>query len=384
MSVVSALRLSRRPALAFVCVGLFWGSFAAQVPVLKAGLGVSDALFGWLLLGTSMGLLPTMWLAPWFDRRLGARAMQLAALIFAGAALLPALAAVPLAFMVAMMAAGLASGLLDVTMNARVSELEARHGRSLMNANHGMFSVAYACSALVTGLAREALWPPMAIFGMMALLIAALAATLYMAPEPVPEEDAAPGAFPWPIVGLCGGIVFVAFCVEATVEQWSALHLERTLGGGAAEGALGPAILGLTMAVGRFSSQSISDLFGERVIIWAGAAMASLGAVIVAVAPVPLVAYFGFGLIGLGIAGVGPVGLAMVGRMVSARQRTAAVARAAVIGFMGFVLAPTMMGLMSQAFGLGPAFLAVALLAMAAPALSLVIEARGRRDARLS
>jgi hypothetical protein len=50
--------------------------------------------------------------------------------------------------------------------------------------------------------------------------------------------------------------VLVAFLVENAMEGWSALHIERTLGGGAAEGAFGPAILGLTMGIGRLSGRS--------------------------------------------------------------------------------------------------------------------------------
>ena len=48
MHVLQALVLSRRPATAFVIVGLFWGCFAAYVPEVKARLGVSDATFGLL------------------------------------------------------------------------------------------------------------------------------------------------------------------------------------------------------------------------------------------------------------------------------------------------------------------------------------------------
>ena len=40
MQVFHALYLSRRPAVAFVIVGLFWGCFAAYVPQIKARLDV--------------------------------------------------------------------------------------------------------------------------------------------------------------------------------------------------------------------------------------------------------------------------------------------------------------------------------------------------------
>ncbi len=379
MSVLSALSLSRRPAVAFMCVGVFWGSFAAQVPVLKAGIGADDTLFGLILLGTSIGLIATMWMAPLFDRWLGASAMPLAGVIFAFVALGPALASGPWLFFIAMVLAGYCSGILDVVMNARVSELEARHSRSLMNANHAMFSVAYAISAVATGFAREAGWEPVGIFGVVAVAIVVMSVGLRMEVEQVDEEARRTNRFPWGLVMLCGAIVLVAFFVEATVEAWSALHIERTLGGRAAEGAFGPAVLGITMAVGRFSGQALTDKFSEHAIIVIGTGLACVGTLIAAVAMTPMMAYVGFGAMGLGIAAVGPVGLAIVGRMVRPEHRTAAVARAAVIGFMGFVLAPSLMGFVSGAFGLRVAFAAVAAVALLAPLLAYYLRANAAR-----
>lgn len=367
-----------------MCVGAFWGSFAAQVPVLKAGIGADDTLFGLILLGTSLGLITTMWMAPLFDRWLGEWALPVAGALFAAVALGPALATGPFLFFLAMVLAGYCSGVLDVVMNARVSELEARHSRSLMNANHAMFSVAYAISAVATGLGREAGWSPVEIFAVVALAIVAMSAGLRMQVEIVDEEARRTNRFPWATVILCGAIVLVAFFVEATVEAWSALHIERTLGGGAAEGAFGPAVLGLTMAVGRFSGQALTDRFSEYAIIVIGTGLACVGALIAAAAVTPLMAYVGFGAMGLGIAAVGPVGLAIVGRMVRPEHRTAAVARAAVIGFMGFVLAPSLMGLMSGAFGLRMAFVAVAAVALLAPLLAFYLRANAARYTKSS
>src|SRR3712207_6301412 len=89
MSFLSALRLSAKPNAAFASLGAFWGCWAAYVPVIKGGLGVSDGTFGMLLLGSAVGLVLAMWVAPWTDRRLGARAMQVLACLFALAWVLP-------------------------------------------------------------------------------------------------------------------------------------------------------------------------------------------------------------------------------------------------------------------------------------------------------
>ncbi len=372
MSVVSALILSRRPASAFVVVGLFWGCFAAYVPVIKAQMGVNDAQFGTLLLGSAFGLVSSMFLAPRVDRLLGERGMQVAAVLLAFVWLFPAQITTPVVFFAVFVGVGLCSGLLDVIMNARVSELEGRTGRSLMNGNHAMFSVAYAIGALVVGAAREGGLDPLWVFGAMGIVTLLIATQLRIHVDTVEPADGIRGRFPLIPILICGGIVLVAFMSEATVEAWAALHVERTLGGGAAEGALGPAMLGVTMAIGRFSGQVVSEKLREvSVILWASLISAS-GAIVAALAPTPMVAYVGFGILGLGVSVIGPMGLALVGKLVAAHHRTEAISKAAVMGFSGFFLAPVLMGYASQAFGLRVAFACVALLLVTAVPLSLL------------
>jgi len=227
MSIRNALYLSRRPAAAFVIVGLFWGCFAAYVPVLKDQLGANDRLFGLLLLGSATGLVSAMWIAPRADRVLGPRGMQVGAVCLACVWLLPGEISTPIIFAGALALIGLSSGLLDVVMNARVSELEAKHGLSLMNANHAMFSVAYAIAAIITGVAREAGMPPTPVFAGFGLIAILMVPMLQMDVTTVEADADDNGKYPlWPIA-LCGTIVLMAFMSEATVEAWSALHIER-------------------------------------------------------------------------------------------------------------------------------------------------------------
>ncbi len=361
MTVLSALRISRAPVAAFMAVGLCWGCVAAMAPVLKARIGVDDATFGLLLLGTAVGLSTTLYVAPRWDKRLGSWALPMGTCLLSAAVLLPIMGVTPWLLFLALAVMGATSGLTDVVMNSRVSEVEAREGRSLMNVNHAMFSVAYAISALLTGAMREAGWGPEQVFPVVAILVLLTAPFQMMPVAPPPATDEGHARLPLRLVAVCATIVLFAFMAEATVESWSALHIERTLGGGAAEGAFGPAMLGLTMALGRFSGQAVAARLSELAVIRIATGLAVVGVLIAAAAPSPVVAYLGFGLLGLGISVIGPMGLALAGRLAPAHLRTAVIARVAVIGFLGFFLAPAAMGLGAEMFGLRWAFAAVAI-----------------------
>ncbi len=296
--------------------------------------------------------------------------------------LLPAQVSVPVIFAVTMGLVGMASGLLDVVMNTRVSELEAKHSRPLMNANHAMFSVAYAVAATITGVAREADLTPVMVFAGFGAVSILLAPFLRMEVTTVPPNDEAVGRYPlWPIL-MAGFIVLVAFMSEATVETWSALHIERTLGGGAAEGALGPAMLGLMMALGRFSGQAISERVRDVTVLIGAACIACIGAMIAATATSPIMAYVGFGTLGLGVSVIGPLGLALVGRIVKPHLRTEAISKVAVLGFSGFFFAPVLMGLVSEAYGLRIAFGCVGALVVMVVPLAIIVSRMPRADGK--
>ncbi len=376
-SLLSAIRLASRPSAAFASLGLFWGCYAAYVPVIKEGLGVADGTFGLLLLASAIGLVSAMWIAPWTDRKLGVLAMPVLASCFAAAWALPGWTTVPALFFVSLFVVGLCSGLLDVTMNARVSELEALNRRPLMNAAHGMFSVGYTVGAVYAGIMRElGAGAGVALVAVSVFVVAVLVPRMRQEPHVVPHPPGGRGQYPlWPIL-LCGAVVLSAFMTEAATEAWSALHIERTLGGRAVEGALGPAMLGLTMTIGRFGGQVVAERLREvQVVVMAGT-VASAGALVAAWAPAPVVAQVGFGLFGLGVSVIGPMGLALVGKMVAPHYRTEAISRAAVIGFSGFFFAPVLMGLVSQGFGLRWAFTLVAILVASSVPLALFLSRR--------
>ena len=94
------------PIAAFIGVGVFWGSFAAMLPDLKARLAVSDATLGLILLGSAAGALLAMWLSPRLDAALPRRGLTLSGLAL-GAVVLPlGLAETLLPFVIGMIAIG--------------------------------------------------------------------------------------------------------------------------------------------------------------------------------------------------------------------------------------------------------------------------------------
>ena len=178
------------------------------------------------------------------------------------------------------------------------------------------------------------------------------------------------------LVWLAGLVFLVGFLTEQAVEGWSALHVERTLGGRPAEGALGPAILGLTMGFGRLFGQLLAARSSDTLMIALACVMSAIGVTLAALAPSIPVAYIGFGILGLGISVVVPLSMALVGRVVPEDQRVAAIGRASVIGYGAFLVGPSLMGVTSDLFGLRAAFLLIGLILMLVAVLVVPIMSR--------
>ncbi|MCR8546845.1 MFS transporter [Salipiger sp. P9] len=382
MTILKDLAASRGPAAAFAAMGLFWGGFAALVPDLKPQARLSDEGFGMAMLVATCGAVLAMWLAPRAEARLGRAALPVLALVMAAAFPLPGLAQSWTGFALAMAMAAAGSGLLDVVMNARVAALEAALGRPLMNLNHGLYSLVYAAAAVATGLARETGAAPLPVFSGLALVAVLLAGIMLTAPVATDgAEETKAGALPrWGLILPGGTIVLIGFLAEQSAEGWSALHLERNLGAGAAAGAVGPALLGLTMGVGRLAGQALAQRFAEPTVIRAGALVAACGAALAGFAPGLWAAYAGFAVLGLGASVVVPMAFAFVAGRVGAERRAQAISRLSVIGYAGFFLGPPMMGGLSGLMGLATAFGAVALILAAIPAILVPWMKRGAAE----
>lgn len=372
MRILSDLFASRRALAGFVVVGFGWAAFSAQVPVIKAQVGVSDGTWGTLILIGSTGALMAMWLAPLFYRLFGQWALIVGAAFMVAGFTMAGTAYTPVSMGIALFFAAGGSGIADVLANAEVSEAEAETGRSLMNLNHGLFSVAYAMAAIGVGAAREGGLGPVAVFSAMGLAVAVLFPWMRLPPRPHVEEDAHDAVgMPRTLVWVGGLVVLAAFLGEAASEGWSALHVERTLAGGPAEGAMGPALLAVGMAVGRLGGHVFGAGWPLLRVMMLASCVAGVGLALAGMAPGLPMAYLGFLLGGLGVSVVGPLALGLVGQVVRPKFRLAAISQAAALGYAAFFLGPVIMGFVAEGFGLRVSFYVIAGIMFAVAAILL-------------
>ncbi len=365
MSVSTTLVAARAPVAAFAAMGVLWGTFAAVLPDLKAALEVNESQLGLLILPTPIAAVTAMLLAPMIGAMLGRVALPVATILMAAAFALPGQAGMAWIFPLAMMACGAATGLTDVLMNARVAALENERNLHLMNLCHAAYSFGYAGGALATGAMRGEGWHPAWVMGTMAAVAAVLALSTLERDGTIhglrkPKDGTAGRLGLIPVIG--GGIVLIAFLTENAAENWSALHIEKTLGGSPEEGAMGPAALALTMGFARLAGQGIVQRVDPIRLLIGGALVSACGALGAALATTPMMAYAGFIVMGIGSSVIAPTAFSMVGRLAEPEARARAVARATLLGYFGYFFGPPTLGFLAGAFGLRFAFVFAAVM----------------------
>ncbi len=364
---------------ALAAVGIGWGSFAGMVPAVKAQIGAGDAAYGGLVLIASIGAIGSMWVVPRLYDLAGRWAMVLGTLMIALGFAMVGRAELPAVFALCLFIAAVGSAFADVLANAELAEAEARTGRALMNLNHGIYSFAFAGGAVAVALGRDAGAAPWQVLGLTGLLVAACGLAMgapRSAAPPAARENGATPVMPGLLVGLGGIVVLAAFLSEAATEGWSALHLERTLGGSPALGALGPAVFGVTMGIGRLFGHVLANRMPDLPLMSLACLAAAAGLGLAAGAPSVAMAYLGFAAAGLGISVVVPLALGLVGRSVPEAVRLRAIARASALGYSAFFLGPPLMGGLSDLFGLRASFAAIAALLVVVAALLIPALAR--------
>ncbi|HVC86211.1 MAG TPA: MFS transporter [Gaiellaceae bacterium] len=361
----------RAPTLAgFFALGLFWGAWAAVLPSVQHATGTSKGALGVALLFVSVGSIPVMFfIAPRTIERFGARAVAVGCTAFAVATLLPGLATSLPALVLALAACGMASGLVDVAINANIGRIENATGKRLQPLAHGTYSTGVLVGAVGAGLARGAGSGREPILIAVSIVIA-LTALVVSGDHASVHTERSHGLRFAPGLVLIGVVGAVAFVVEGGTENWSALFLERQLHAHPAVSGLGPGVFAASMASGRFLGQAASR-FSNRALLSGGAALAAVGCLVAASAPNAAVGLVGFALAGAGIALNAPIVFGVAGRHPDAAT---AVATVTTIGYVGLLVGPPLVGLVAQASSLRVSFVVLAVVAAAVAAAATRLQ----------
>ena len=369
----------------FLAQGLCFSSWASRIPDIKEIFTVNDALYwGIVLFMIPVGKFVAIPLAGYLVSKLGSRIMVQISIM--GYAL--SLFAIGTALNIYMLGVFLFSfgvfwNLCDISLNTQGIGIERLYGRTIMASFHGGWSLAACLGALIGFIMIVSDVTPFWHFTLIAALILLLTmvSRRYLQDDvstaEVKEEAVEDKSEKWQYIkrpamlliklGLVG---LFALVVESAMFDWSGVYFESVLQVPKSL-QIGFLVFMVMMTVGRFLANYAYRIWGkQRVLQLSGAFIfigfftsALLGSTVDSMALKVIVNSFGFMLVGLGISSMVPTIYSLVG----AKSKTPvgiALTILSSISFIGSLVAPLLIGAISQAFNMEYAYMVVGLLGL--------------------
>jgi MFS family permease len=354
---------------AFLIHATVSGTWAPRLPAIKESLELSDGELGTALVGLAIGLLVGTRLAGAPVDRFGSRSVMRAGFpLLAATLLLPGVVDSLVALFLSLFALGLASGALDVAMNAQGIEVERHLGRPILSGLHGLWSIGLGIGAGLAAIAAAIGAEPLDHFAVVAVVLAVASFVFLRGLLGVhtvhPDRRDAPADVRWtPALLMLGVIAFCSFAGEGSASDWSAVYMTQELSASPALGAVAFAAFAVTMASARFAADPLRALLGNVALVRGGSLIAAAGLGLALVVHEPAAAIAGFALLGLGLAPVVPIAFSAAGDL-DPRATGRLVGRVATLGYVGTVAAPIMIGWLAEATSLRTALGLVVLLSL--------------------
>ncbi|GAA4143888.1 MFS transporter [Sphingobacterium kyonggiense] len=367
-------------ALFFFGQGLGFATWASRIPSIKTSLGLSEAELGTLLLMIPIGQLVTLPISAFLVNKFGShRVLPWAAFLYAFVLILIGLSPNVWYLGASLFLFGMAGNMGNISVNTQGVLAEEIYGKPIMSSFHGAWSLAGFSGALLGFLSMQLELPSMQHFiGMFLLLtINILWNKRLLVPEqPKQKEKEEKSKYKpdWMIIQL-GILGFFSMATEGAMFEWSGVYFSEVIHAPEKLVILGFGSFMVMMALGRFIGDGIISKLGRRRTLQLSGLLMFAGMLTSVLFPNLYICTLAFMLVGLGVACNVPTVYSVAGKH---KTIPAGVALAMVssISFLGFLMAPPLIGYIAELFSLQYSFALFSLFGL----LMFVMVSRMRRS----
>lgn len=354
---------------AFFIPGMYTALWAGFVPYLKAKLNIGEDVLGSMILLLGVGSCLSMAVAGKLVESLGCKKTVLIG-SFVGMISLALVLICSTIFetTVALFFFGIGVGLSGAAANLQAILTEKISKKHLMGAYHGGWSLGGFAGAGVLLVLLKILNFPVneSIWGLLIVLLLAIIVVsqfmLTFGTDPnakVVKKSKSPLSF-HPIAIIFGLLSFVSYLVEGAVGDWSALYLHEDKAIAIQEAVMGVMLFNGTMCAGRLLGNTLGRHLTSKQVVVGGYLLGAVAMALIVVLP-------GYGsmytylLLGIALAMVVPNLFSAMGEQ-NVIPMTQAVATSTMLGYMGILMGPALIGFIAHGTSLMVAFALLAAL----------------------
>lgn len=271
------------------------------------------------------------------------------------------------------LAFGFFIGAMDVSMNAHCVEVENMFGRPIFTLFHAFWSIGGLVCAYLGSLTLAAGWKApqtLVLYGIVITVVSLVARSFLLPNTPShtttdkaeAKAHAAENKRFLPYVYLLGALATASAIGEGASIDWSPLHLKNVLHASESTAAYGVFAVSLTMAGMRLIGDKIVERFDRLTVIRWGAAISGSGYVIALLSNNIPQSLIGWGIAGIGVSAIIPQFFALAGNVGNPSHQGRNMAKVVGMVYMGLLIGPPAIGLLTTFIDLQYALLTGAVL----------------------
>ncbi|MGS2741214.1 MFS transporter [Sinomicrobium sp. M5D2P17] len=344
--------------IVFFLLGLSFTTWTSRVADIQQKLNLSDGQLGSVLFAMPVGLWVSLAVSGWLIKKYSSKSVAVWGLVLYHIILvIIGLSNTTIQLVTSLFLSGLFYSAVNVSMNTQGTLAEQNVNKTLLPFFHGIWSVAGFIGASVGTLLIKNGVPTVTQFIVVASLGISiiLLAKRYLFYNPELEQVGKTFAIPEKSLIILGVIAFFAMICESIMYDWSVVYFQKEVHDVKDNIGIGYSAFMAMMTAGRFANSFLLDRYGIRNLMQINACLIFSGTSIAIIYPCLTGSSIGFGLIGLGISSMVP----LVAGMASKTKRMApasGIASVLTIGFIGFLIGPPLIGILSEYFNLRMAF----------------------------
>lgn len=362
-------------AVFFFLSGFISASWSSRIPDVQQKLQLNNAAWGSVLFVLPAGLLTGLLVSSWLVTRFGThRVMLLSCLASATLLCLLGLAGNSFALAGVLFFFGFMRTLFSISVNTRSISVQQLYHKPIVASFHGLWSVACLLAIGLGTLMIVRDVRPVYHF----LIVAGVCALTCLRyrqqgrPLVVPEKRPL-WVRPDRYLLLLGAIAYCAMVCEGAMFDWSINYFKNVVQAGGAWVTAGYAAFIGTMALGRLLGDKVVARLGPFAVLCASGLLMASGLMVAAAFPFLYPAALGFLLVGLGDSVIVPVVYVLAARS-TRMQPSYAIASVTLIGYLGFLTGPLLIGFVSEGWGMQWSLAIVGLLCLCICLLAIGIK----------
>lgn len=342
----------------FFYSGVFAATWSSRIPDIQRNLSLNNAQLGTVLFAVPVGLVAGLSVAGWLVASFGTRRIMFWSCLSCAAFLsLAGLASSSILLMAALFFVGLSRTVLNLAANTSALELQKRYERPILSTFHGIWSLACVVAAGVGTLLIVRNVQPSVHFALVGALVALAALLLSPGHKDLTLQAQKRPFFVKPdrYLLLLGLTALCAMLCEGAAFDWSVKYFDNAVRVPRSLSTVGYLAFMVAMASGRFAGDYFIHRFGAHRMLMVNGLLLSVGFLLATAFPFLFPAAAGFFLIGAGDSILVPVVYMLAGRS-KKMQAGYALAAVTLIGYVGFLTGPLLIGNVAERFGLPAAF----------------------------